>query len=86
VSGERDQVFTPDLTQRYVDRLREHGLSPSWTRLGCAHYTLGTIPYSALALLSTVTHLRRTLWETHELFFQSSSAPLKVVAAPAGRL
>lgn len=61
VSGEIDTVFLPELTQRYVERLRGHGLDPTWARYGCGHYTLAHPFYAGRAFLRTLVHLRRWL-------------------------
>jgi hypothetical protein len=61
VSGELDTVFLPELTQRYVERLRGHGLDPTWARYGCGHYTLAHPFYAGRAFLRTLVHLRRSL-------------------------
>jgi pimeloyl-ACP methyl ester carboxylesterase len=61
VSGELDTVFLPQLTRAYVERLRALGLSPTWIRYGCGHYTLALPPYAAGAFMHTLMHLRAGL-------------------------
>jgi pimeloyl-ACP methyl ester carboxylesterase len=61
VSGELDTVFAPELTQRYVDRLRGFGLRPTWIRYGCGHYTLAMPFYAARCFMRTLAHLRACL-------------------------
>jgi Alpha/beta hydrolase domain containing 18 len=61
VSGKLDTVFLPELTKRYIDRLNSLGLRPTWIRLGCGHYTLSLPPYSWIAFLRTLLHLRNKL-------------------------
>jgi alpha/beta hydrolase fold len=61
VSAERDTVFLPELTRNYVERLRSHGLRPTWIRYGCGHYTLGLPFYAARCFLRTLAHLRACL-------------------------
>jgi pimeloyl-ACP methyl ester carboxylesterase len=61
VSGALDTVFLPELTQRYIDRLSGLGLHSTSVRLGCGHYTLSLPPYSVIAFLRTLSHLRRKL-------------------------
>jgi hypothetical protein len=61
VSAARDTVFIPVSTQRYVDRLRSLGGNVTWRSFQCGHYTLGILPYSICAVLSTLKYLKRTL-------------------------
>jgi pimeloyl-ACP methyl ester carboxylesterase len=61
VSGERDGVFMPELTRRYVERLRGLGLHPTWIRYGCGHYTLGLPFYAARCFIRTIAHLQACL-------------------------
>lgn len=61
VSGALDAVFLPELTQRYVERLRAHGLDPRWVRYGCGHYTLALPFYAGRAFARTLAHLRACL-------------------------
>jgi hypothetical protein len=61
VSGELDTVFAPELTDRYVERLRGFGLRPTWIRYGCGHYTLAMPWYAARCFARTLAHLRARL-------------------------
>jgi len=61
VSGALDTVFLPGLTRQYVERLRRHGLDPSWAQYGCGHYTLALPIYAARAFARTLSHLRACL-------------------------
>jgi hypothetical protein len=61
ISGTKDPVFLPALTQRYVERLRGFGMQPTWMRLGCGHYTLALFPYNILAFSKAYLYLRRHL-------------------------
>ena len=61
VSGKLDTVFLPELTRDYVERLRGLGLSPTWIRYGCGHYTLALPPYAASSFMHTLMHLRACL-------------------------
>jgi hypothetical protein len=61
VSGALDSVFLPALTRAYVERLRRHGLDPTWVRYGCGHYTLTQPLYAARAFARTIAHLRAAL-------------------------
>jgi esterase/lipase len=51
VSGEIDTVVLPEQTRAYVERVRAHGLRPSWVRYHCGHYTLALPYYAARCLL-----------------------------------
>jgi hypothetical protein len=61
VSGELDTVFAPELTRRYVERLRGFGLRPTWIQYGCGHYTLAMPWYAARCFARTLAHLRACL-------------------------
>jgi hypothetical protein len=61
VSGELDTVFMPELTRRYVERLRSHGLEPTWARYKCGHYTLALPLYAVRTFARTLMHLRANL-------------------------
>jgi hypothetical protein len=61
VSGELDNVFLPELTRNYVERLRSLGLCPNWTRYDCGHYTLALPFYAARCFMRTLAHLRACL-------------------------
>jgi hypothetical protein len=61
VSGALDEVFQPELTERYIKRLRRAGGRPIWARYGCGHYTLARFPYSLRMLWRTVAYLRAQL-------------------------
>jgi hypothetical protein len=61
VSGELDTVFAPELTDRYVERLRGFGLRPTWIRYGCGHYTLAMPWYATRCFARTLAHLRACL-------------------------
>ena len=61
VSGKLDTVFLPELTRNYVERLRRHGLDPTWVRYGCGHYTLAHPFYAARCFARTIAHLWQAL-------------------------
>jgi hypothetical protein len=61
LSADRDTVFIPISTKRYVDRLLSLGGSATWRSFQCGHYTLGILPYSVRTMLSTLEYLKRTL-------------------------
>ncbi len=61
VSGALDTVFVPQLTRDYVERLRSLGLSPTWIRYGCGHYTLAMPFYAVRCLARTLAYLRASL-------------------------
>jgi pimeloyl-ACP methyl ester carboxylesterase len=61
VSGALDTVFVPELTDRYVERLRALGLRPTWIRYACGHYTLAMPWYAVRCFARTLAHLRACL-------------------------
>jgi len=61
VSGEIDTVFLPQTTQAYVERLAGLGLTPSWIRYRCGHYTLALPFYAARCFLRVLAHFRACL-------------------------
>lgn len=61
ISGAKDSVFVPKLTQQYVERIRSAGIRPTWKTFGCGHYTLAMFPYNVLALFLTYSYLRKHL-------------------------
>jgi pimeloyl-ACP methyl ester carboxylesterase len=61
VSGALDTVFVPELTDRYVERLRGFGLRPTWIRYACGHYTLAMPWYAVRCFARTLAHLRACL-------------------------
>jgi pimeloyl-ACP methyl ester carboxylesterase len=61
VSGRDDAVFQPKLTARFIDALKDRGITPRWRVLPCGHYTLGTFPFSLAAMGSVLRFLRDTL-------------------------
>jgi hypothetical protein len=46
ISGGRDAVVKPYLTQRFIDQLQARGAPVRWMRLGCGHYSLALPPFS----------------------------------------
>jgi pimeloyl-ACP methyl ester carboxylesterase len=61
ISGALDRVFIPELTQKYIERLRRLNHDVTWVRHGCGHYTLSTLPYSAIAVANTIRFLQKHL-------------------------
>jgi hypothetical protein len=61
ISGKLDTVFRPELTQTYVERLRSLGLSPTWIRYPCGHYTLALPFYAARSFLRVLAYFRACL-------------------------
>jgi len=45
VLAERDKVVLPELSQRFIQSLRDAGTQPSILELNCGHYSLGMPPY-----------------------------------------
>ena len=51
VSGRRDQVVKPYLTERFVKGLRAANGNCRWHTLECGHYSLGRLPFSVWTFL-----------------------------------
>jgi dienelactone hydrolase len=52
VLAKRDKVVLPELSDRFVQRLKDAGAKPNILRLNCGHYSLAKPPYILLAGLS----------------------------------
>jgi len=52
VSGARDRVVQPYLTQRLADQLRSCQASLQWKPLPCGHYSLALFPFNLMAFAS----------------------------------
>lgn len=50
--AKRDKVVLPELSQRFIQRLKDAGARPSILELNCGHYSLAIPPYILLAGLS----------------------------------
>jgi hypothetical protein len=61
VSGALDRVFLPNLTLRYVDRLRALDMTPKWKAMSCGHYTLALLPFAVRTLIATYAYMRGRL-------------------------
>jgi pimeloyl-ACP methyl ester carboxylesterase len=48
ISGTRDTVVKPYLTQRFIDQLQSHHAKVRWIRLGCGHYSLALPPFNVV--------------------------------------
>ncbi|MGE3993445.1 RcgR family putative quorum lactone hydrolase [Pseudorhodoplanes sp.] len=59
VLAKRDRVVLPELSQRFMQRLREAGAQPNILELNCGHYSLAVPPYIVLAGLSLKRFLSR---------------------------
>lgn len=59
VLAKRDRVVLPELSERFMQRLKDAGASPTILELNCGHYTLGMPPYILLAGLSLRRFLSR---------------------------
>ena len=59
VLAKRDRVVLPELSQRFMRRLRDAGARPDILELNCGHYSLGIPPYILLAGLSLKRFLSR---------------------------
>jgi pimeloyl-ACP methyl ester carboxylesterase len=60
VNGRRDKVVPFYSTTRFVEELREAGVSLQWRVLPCGHYTLARVPFSWWSLLLAVRFMRRS--------------------------
>ncbi|SCB40449.1 alpha/beta fold hydrolase [Rhizobium hainanense] len=52
VLAKRDKVVVPELSERYIQRLKDAGARPNILELNCGHYSLATPPYILWAGLS----------------------------------
>jgi pimeloyl-ACP methyl ester carboxylesterase len=46
ISGTRDTVVKPYLTQRFIEQLQKHGAQIQWLQVGCGHYSLALPPFN----------------------------------------
>lgn len=49
VLAKRDRVVLPDLSERFIDKLRQSGASPEIQAWNCGHYSLAIPPYIVAA-------------------------------------
>ncbi len=59
ISGTRDRVVLPCLTERFFEQLRSSRARCDWRMLGCGHYSMGSFPFNAAAFLMVVRFLGR---------------------------
>ncbi|TIQ34087.1 MAG: dienelactone hydrolase-related enzyme [Mesorhizobium sp.] len=59
VLAKRDKVVLPELSERFMQRLKDAGARPNIVELNCGHYSLAMPPYILLAGLSLKRLLRR---------------------------
>jgi pimeloyl-ACP methyl ester carboxylesterase len=59
ISGKRDRLVLPYLTEHFFDQLRSNDAKCDWRVLGCGHYSMGSFPFSAAAFLILARFLRR---------------------------
>ncbi|WP_394889802.1 RcgR family putative quorum lactone hydrolase [Mesorhizobium sp. AaZ16] len=59
VLAKRDKVVLPELSERFMRRLKDAGARPNILELNCGHYSLAMPPYILLAGLSLKRLLRR---------------------------
>ncbi|UVC19334.1 RcgR family putative quorum lactone hydrolase [Mesorhizobium onobrychidis] len=59
VLAKRDKVVLPELSERFMQRLKDAGARPNILELNCGHYSLAMPPYILLAGLSVKRLLRR---------------------------
>ena len=57
--AKRDKVVLPELSERFMQRLKAAGAKPNILELNCGHYSLALPPYILLAGLSLKRLLRR---------------------------
>lgn len=69
ISGKYDQVFAPNLSHRLLDAFAQAGVRHEHKSLACAHYTLGTFPFSFILGRAIQRFMR------HELSENRASAP-----------
>jgi dienelactone hydrolase len=50
ISGRRDQVVRPYLTDRFVSSLRDAGGDCDWRVLNCGHYSMAVLPFNIMTL------------------------------------
>lgn len=58
VLAKRDKVVLPELSERFMQRLKDAGARPNILELNCGHYSLAMPPYILLAGLSLKRLLR----------------------------
>ena len=59
VLAKRDKVVFPELSERFMQRLKDAGARPTILELNCGHYSLAMPPYILSAGLSLKRFLRR---------------------------
>lgn len=60
VLAKRDKVVLPELSERFMQKLKDAGARPKILELNCGHYSLAMPPYILLAGLSLKRLLRRS--------------------------
>lgn len=60
VLAKRDQVVLPELSERFMRRLKEAGARPNVLKLNCGHYSLAMPPYILLAGLNLKRFLSKS--------------------------
>jgi dienelactone hydrolase len=58
ISGQRDQVVRPYLTDRFVSGLKNAGGNYNWQILACGHYSMGLLPFNIITCRLVVGFLR----------------------------
>jgi hypothetical protein len=59
ISGRRDNVVRPYLTERFIEELEAASARYSWRVLGCGHYSIAMFPFNACAFLTLASFFRR---------------------------
>ncbi|RUW69222.1 dienelactone hydrolase-related enzyme, partial [Mesorhizobium sp. M1E.F.Ca.ET.063.01.1.1] len=57
--AKRDKVVLPELSERFMQRLKDAGARPNILKLNCGHYSLAMPPYILWAGLSLKRFLSR---------------------------
>jgi pimeloyl-ACP methyl ester carboxylesterase len=59
ISGNRDTVVKPYLTQRFINQLHSHDAQVQWVWLGCGHYSLALPPFNVKTFARLLFFFRR---------------------------
>jgi hypothetical protein len=64
ISGSRDRLVLPRLTEQFVEQLQGYQARCDWKVLSCGHYSMGAFPFNAAAFLMLARFLRREVAPT----------------------
>ena len=82
LSGARDRIAQPFLTERLCRQLESHGANYDWRTFSCGHYSMGIFPFNVMVFLE----LKRFLQATSVLARGKDLKTLKILgpnSAPA---